>query len=94
MICSARSLASCLNSSLRATKSVSQLSSTMHARLGVVVDVDLDAAGLGGPAGAKLGLLEPALLGQRFGLLEVAVGFLEELPCTPSVQARSSCETR
>ena len=29
MMCSARSLASCLNSSLRATKSVSQLSSTI-----------------------------------------------------------------
>ena len=48
------------------------------ARLGVVVDVDFDAAGLGGAAGAKLGLLEAAFLGEGFGLVDVSVGLLQE----------------
>ena len=49
-----------------------------RALLAVVVDVDLDAARLGDAAGAVLGVLAVLLLGQGLGLLQVAVGFLQE----------------
>ena len=46
--------------------------------LAVVVDVDLDPPGVGGPAGAVLGVLAVLGLGQLDGLLLVAVGLFQE----------------
>ncbi len=48
------------------------------ARLGVVVDVDFHPAGLGGPAGAELGLLEASFLGEGFRLGDVSVGLFQK----------------
>ncbi len=53
-MCSARSLASCLNSSVLATKSVSQLTSTSAPTRVVEVDVGLDQPLVRGAAGAAL----------------------------------------
>ena len=46
--------------------------------LAVVVDVDLDPPGIGGPAGAVLGILAVLGLGQLDGPLLVAVGLFQE----------------
>ena len=65
-----------------------------RARLGVVVDVDLDAAGLGGPPGAELGLLRALAPWPAFRPSSRRRRPPGAASCTPSVPARSSCETR
>ena len=75
--CIARSRASVLKSGVRATKSVSQLTSTMRADPAAGVDVALDEPLLGRAVRLLLRDAEAALAQDLDGLLLVAAGFDE-----------------
>ena len=87
-MCMAMSCTSSLKSSVRATKSDSQLTSTMHAELAAVVDVAADQALLGGARGLLAGRGDAALAQHDFGFADVALGFHQGASCIPSCPRR------